>query len=91
MSDLKTGIEEELARFWDEQSIAIDGESQDIDDLVAAMDSFTATEVLESLEKMLGMELPSGELIRRGGYDNKDQFIEHLTKRVLEYVAEHRA
>ena len=89
MAGLKTRVEAELEKFWEEQSISIDGDSEAIDDLVAAMDSFTATEVLERLESTLGMELPAGELIRQGGYETKNQFIEHLTGRVLKYVANH--
>ena len=59
-------------------------------DLVAAMYSFTATDALQEVETIVDMELPTGEVIRRGGYESKDQFVIELTQRVLEYVAEHQ-
>jgi hypothetical protein len=77
-----------LEEFWEEQSISVDGESMSVDDLVAAMDSFTATEVLERVEEIVGMDLPSGKVIRQGGYDSKDQFVDLFTARILGYVAE---
>ena len=61
-----------------------------MDDLVAAMDSFTASDVLGEVEDIVDMELPSGQVVRRGGYDSKDQFVTMLTQRILDYVAEHK-
>lgn len=81
-------IREALENFWDEQSLSIDEGSTSIDDLVAAMDSMTAVEVLVDVEKIVGMELPIAEVIRRGGYESQEQFIEDLTTRVLTYVEE---
>ena len=88
MSTLGSAIRTMLEEFWEEQSISVDGESMSVDDLVAAMDSFTATEVLERAEQIVGMDLPSGKVIRQGGYDSKDQFVDLLTARILDYVAE---
>lgn len=87
MSKLEPAIRAALEEFWAEQSISVDGESTSVDDLVAAMDSFTATEVLERIEEIVGIELPSGKVIRQGGYDTKDQFVDVLTARILDYVA----
>jgi len=58
-----------------------------VDDLVAEMDSVTACEALERLETLLGIELPSGDLIKRGGYDSKDQFVDELSVAVADYGA----
>lgn len=88
MTDVKAVVAAELEKFWAEQSISIEGSSESVDDLVAAMDSFTATEALERLEAIVGLELPVGKLIRAGGYDNKVQFVEQLSARVAHYVAE---
>jgi hypothetical protein len=88
MSTLESAIRTVLEEFWEEQSISVDGESTSVDDLVAAMDSFTATEVLERAEEIVGMDLPSGKVIRQGGYDSKDQFVDQLTSRILDYVGE---
>jgi hypothetical protein len=43
-------------------------------------------EALIDIEKITGMDIPEGSVIRRGGYDSKNQFIEHLTASVLKYV-----
>lgn len=90
MGELKAAIQAELEKFWQEQAISVDADGDSVDDLVAAMDSLTATEVLGELEKLTGIELPSADLIRRGGYDSKDQFIRELTTSVLDYVKEHK-
>jgi len=79
-----------LEKFWEEQAISVDGESTSIDDLVAAMDSMTAVEALIDVEKIVGMDIPVGSVIRRGGYDTKEQFLDDLTVRVRKYVEEHK-
>jgi hypothetical protein len=89
MGDLKSKVASELEAFWAEQAGGPAASGDGVDDLVAAMDSFTATEVLEGIEKLVGMELPSGDVIRRGGYESKDQFVEDLSTRIVQYVAEH--
>ena len=88
MGDLKSTVASELEAFWAEQAGGPAASGDAVDDLVAAMDSFTATEVLEGIEKLVGMELPSGDVIRRGGYESKDQFVEDLSTRIVQYVAE---
>jgi len=81
-------IRTELERFWAEQDPMPAGNPETVDALVAAMDSMTACEVLERLERLLDIELPSGDLIRRGGYDSKDQFVNELSQAVADYGAE---
>jgi hypothetical protein len=83
-------IRRTLEAFWEAQAISLDGESTSVDELVAAMDSMTAVEALVEVEKIVGMELPSGDVIRRGGYESKKQFVEELTARVFSYVKEHK-
>ena len=82
-------IQESLRKFWSEQSLDLGGAPASIDDLVAAMDSMTAVAVLIDIEEIVGMGLPTGEVIRAGGYDSEDQFVEHLTACVQKYVEEH--
>lgn len=53
------------------------------------MDSMTAVEALIAVEKIIGMDLPSGYVIRRGGYNDQEHFINDLTARVVIYVEEH--
>jgi hypothetical protein len=91
MDDRLAEIRAELDKFWAEQDPLAVEETGTVDDLVAAMDSVTACEALERLETLLGMELPSGDLIRTGGYDTKDQFINELSAAVVAYCAERAA
>lgn len=89
MEALGNKIASALEGYWASQTLDASS-TETVDDLVAAMDSFTATDVLEEIEQIVGMELPAGEVIRRGGYDSKDQFVSVLTQRILDYVAEHK-
>lgn len=89
MEDKRTQIIAALEAFWAGQTLGGEG-ADTVDDLVAAMDSFTATDALIDVEDIVGMELPTGDVIRRGGYESKDQFIYELTQRVMDYVAEHQ-
>jgi hypothetical protein len=55
----------------------------------AALDSLTATDVLLTMESVLGLqdqELPQ-TLVKSGGYDSKDEFVEHLTGCIRECVS----
>jgi hypothetical protein len=87
MHDRLPEIRAELEQFWSDQDPLAPPSTGTVDDLVAAMDSVTACEVLELLETLLGIELPSGDLIKRGGYDSKDQFVEELSLAVADYGA----
>ncbi|MBP6421654.1 MAG: hypothetical protein KA271_02060 [Propionivibrio sp.] len=85
---LRTAIETCLQQFWDSHSLAVDGASESVEGLIDPLDSLTAVDALIELEKIVDMELPEEHVIRRGGYDTKEQFIEDLTLRVLRYVVE---
>lgn len=89
MEEKREQIIAALEAFWAGQTLGAEG-GENVDDLVAAMDSFTASDALEEVESIVDMELPTGEVIRRGGYDSKDQFVQELTQKVLDYVAEHK-
>ena len=83
---MKAEIEESLQQFWNDRAINVDMDSESIDDFIDEIDSLTAVDALIDIERITGMEIPEGSVIRRGGYDTKKQFIEHLTASVLEYV-----
>lgn len=89
MAKLGETIAAALDAFWTSQTLDAGG-VETVDDLVAAMDSFTAAEVLAEVEGIVGIELPTGELIRSGGYDSKEQFVNELTKKIVDYAAEHQ-
>lgn len=82
-------IQDSLRRFWAEQSLDGGETPASIDDLVAAMDSMTAVAALVDVEAVVGMELPCSDVLRSGGYDNEEQFVEQLTASVCKYVEEH--
>lgn len=84
-------IKAHLNDFWDEQSILVDVESTSIDELVAAMDSKTAVEVLMDVEDMVEMELPVGDVIRQGGYQSREDFVEGLTESIVKYVLDKKS
>lgn len=79
-------IKEYLNKFWEEQAISLDLDSTSIDNLVAAMDSPTAVEALIDIEDIVGMELPTGDVVRQGGYKSREEFIEELTRSIVKYV-----
>ena len=81
-------IKEHLRGFWFEQSILVNVDSTSIDELVSAMDSKTAVEALIEVEDIVDMELPVGEVVRQGGYNSHDEFVEELTRSIIKYVEE---
>lgn len=88
MNDMKTAIEEALAKFWDERALAADGPAEAVDAFVDQMDSLTAVDALIELEGITHTEIDEGAVIRKGGYESRGQFVGDLTARVLKFVAE---
>ncbi|ALN65952.1 hypothetical protein GLA29479_5127 [Lysobacter antibioticus] len=39
------------------------------------------------IDKLLNRKIPADIVIRKGGYESRDQFVEDLTAEVLKYVA----
>lgn len=81
-------VRQALEGFWDE---VVDPEMTANLGLApgAALDSLTATDVLLTIESVLGLqgqELPQ-TLVKGGGYDSKDEFVEHLTESVKACVS----
>ncbi|RQT56333.1 hypothetical protein DF046_12060 [Burkholderia cepacia] len=73
-----------LGDFWDANAIPRDPqEATDTGEFVAPLDSMSAVEVLVLLEEVVGQELEASDIIRQGGYDNRDQFISDVTEHVL--------
>lgn len=78
-----------LEDFWEERSINI-AESESVGDFIDEIDSQTAVDALIPIEKIVGMDIDATSVIRRGGYDSKEQLIEHLTGKVAKYVMENK-
>jgi acyl carrier protein len=85
MDEMKAAIEKSLSEFWDRQSLKVD-DSDSVDDFVDELDSLAAVDALLGIEAIVGMHIPEASVIRKGGYESKQQFIEHLTAKVMAYV-----
>lgn len=75
----ETEVRKALEEFWDR---TVDPNA--VEDLGllpgVALDSLSATDVLLTVETVLGLqdqELPQ-TLVKSGGYDSKEEFVEHL-------------
>ncbi|MBT2748298.1 MULTISPECIES: hypothetical protein [unclassified Lysobacter] len=90
MNDRKAEIEAVLGQFWEEMAIELGEDPRDTSGLLGApLDSLTAVEALLQLDTLLGRSIPAEVVIRRGGYESKEQFVELLTCQVLDYITEH--
>lgn len=87
MNRLQSQIEELLGVFWDEREIAIANDPTSINDLGAPMDSLTACEAMIDVDVLVGQKVPVEVVIRNGGYESRDQFIQQVTEGVLSYLA----
>jgi acyl carrier protein len=87
-SKLQGQIEQMLSEFWDEREISISSESTSINDLGAAMDSLTACEAMIAIDELVGETIPVEVVIQNGGYDSRDQFIQQVTEKVINYLGD---
>lgn len=88
MEHLKAQIEKRLAEFWDERAIEMWEDPQDISELGAPMDSLTSMEVLMEIDQLVGREVPVDVAIKKGGYQTREEFVEHVTSNALKFLAE---
>lgn len=86
MPTLKEQIEVLLGNFWDEREIAITNDPTMIDDVGAPLDSLTACEAMIEIDALVGSKVPVDVVIRNGGYESRDQFIEQITDGVLKHL-----
>lgn len=87
---IKNQIEDALAKFWDENAIPVANPVDTSPEYVAPMDSMSAVEVLIVIDEIVGFEVKADAVIRKGGYDNRSQFIGDLTARVLAHIAKEK-
>ena len=88
MSDLEQQIRNALGVFWDDRALPVGpGGATIVDELVAPVESMTAVEVLTDLDAIVGKQIPN-TVIQAGGYNTREEFIETLSAKVLEFVAE---
>ncbi|SDY97427.1 hypothetical protein SAMN05518854_103120 [Variovorax sp. YR266] len=85
MNEMKAAIENNLSEFWERQSLKTD-ESDSVEDFVDELDSLAAVDALLGIEAIVGMHIPEASVIRKGGYESKQQFVDDLTAKVMAYV-----
>lgn len=81
----KDFIHQSLAKFWDDRSVALN-DAATVEDLIDELDSLSAVDALLPIEEHLGMDIEADKVIRRGGYNSKQQFIDHLSAAIERYV-----
>ncbi|WP_438455656.1 hypothetical protein [Vreelandella venusta] len=86
MTKLQKQIEQALGEFWDEREISISSDPDSVNDLGAAMDSLTACEAMITIDDIVGKQVPVDVVIKNGGYDSREQFIQQVTEGVLKYL-----
>jgi hypothetical protein len=87
MSSEREKVEELLSIFWDEQVIPIAHDPEmnsTVDDMAAPLDSISACEVLVLIEPLIGRELKAADVIQKGGYTSKEEFVKTLTQAVFD-------
>jgi len=88
MTALESTIRKKLEEFWDERALPIGPSGESIvDALVAPVESMTAVEVLCEIDSIVGKTVPS-TVIQAGGYMTREEFVDKLTKKVLDHVGE---
>jgi acyl carrier protein len=84
--EMKAAIEASLRKFWGKQSIAVDQASEAMGDLIDPLDSLSAIDALLDIQKIVDIEIPEEKVIRPGGYNSEEHFVEDLTGRILNYI-----
>lgn len=74
-----------LDSFWDEQMGPPLGVGGGMFSLGDGLDSLTACTVIAAVEDIVGLSDMPETLVQKGGYKSKDEFREHLFKRVRSY------
>lgn len=85
MDKIEKNIRAALDAFWEEMALQTESDGAiTVDALVGPIESMTAVEVLVIIDAIVGAQVPNC-VIQPGGYKSKDEFIEKLTKRVLDW------
>lgn len=80
-------VREALEQFWEENRIAVE-ETEDVEGLIDELDSQSAIDVVLRVEKVLHIDIPEEKVIRPGGYDNKQQFLDDFFERLDRFLAD---
>ena len=83
-------VKHALEAFWDAQvSPPLSDSGSEVFSVGSEMDSLTAVAVLCELEVLLGIDNLPETLVKRGGYKTKQEFVELLSKSVVEHYLSH--
>lgn len=88
MSGLSDQIKEKLQAFWKECQLEDELDGGLFGATGVKVDSLTACDVLVILEPVIGTKLEADKIIRAGGYDDEEQFVTHITAKVLEAIGQ---
>jgi hypothetical protein len=87
MSMLVQRLEQVLGDFWERNAVPTAGEDGgSVEEMLVPLDSISACEVLIDIEELIKQQLPIGEIVQRGGYLKKEEFISRITEAVLEHM-----
>lgn len=75
-----------LEKFWEETRIVVE-ETEEVEGLIDELDSQSAIDVVIPIEKILDIEIPEEKVIRPGGYDSKQQFLDDFMQRLDRFLA----
>lgn len=79
-------IKKALQDFWDEQMGEGLGEPSPFP-VDSGLDSVTATHVICEIEKLLGVKDIPQTVVRRGGYENRDDFVNSLHESLNKHLS----
>lgn len=88
MDDMRAQIESLLRKFWTERAIAINEDPTSIDELGAPLDSLASLEAIMEIDDLVQRKLPIDRIIRKGGYENENDFVSDVTTKVLDVLEE---
>ncbi|AZE39151.1 hypothetical protein C4K06_6163 [Pseudomonas chlororaphis subsp. aureofaciens] len=83
---MKNEIEKHLGQFWDKRALEIVDDPLSVDELGAPMESVMAIDALLEIGKMLKVKIPVDVVIRNGGYESKEQFVNLVTAGILKHL-----
>jgi len=87
MADMKPLLEAALDQFWEQNVIeAASEDGASVDVMLIPLDSITACEALLGIESIVGKTLPIEEIVKKGGYQSKEEFVSEVSEAVLQYV-----
>jgi acyl carrier protein len=89
MNDFPQAVTPLLEKFWDERAIDLTDDGGTLDDIAAPLDSLSAVEVVAELSPHVKFKIPAHKVIRRGGYDSKEQFVTEVTAALSKLAEEH--